>query len=429
MGREDRFAANLARLERRWPRIAAKARGAGQPWEVIPRPDTPAFTLVVDGRHLSSCVDPVREAACQADAIPASAHRAWIYGPGCGALPDALLARKGLRELHLLVLNTALFRLSLAHFDHRWLDDPRVELGLATPATGVQAPFAVVPPELDLAPPALEPLRDRLRVELDSPYICRSFEQRCHTYRRQIADNAAHIARDADLAELLARRRHEEIAVCAAGPTLDDRYDWLHRHPEIPLICVDAALSPLRLAGIRPALVISIDGCREGILPYFEGDLAGLEQTPLVYFPLVHPEVIERWPGPRFVAVGNHPLYRAVERPLARLHASGTVTHAAVDLARLLGARRIHLLGADFCFAHGRTHATGTANAGTVADYGPGVLCTVRNGHGEPVPTLPNLRNYLRDLEDYVAAHPEIRFIVHGRHGARIAGTVQADET
>src|SRR6185503_4523690 len=94
--------------------------------------------------------------------------------------------------------------------------------------------------------------------------------------------------------------------------------------------------------------------------------------------------------------------------------------HPAVDLAVRLGARRIELFGADFALTGGRSHADGCAwqfrwELGASAAW-------VLDGHGQRVPSLPNLVGYLRDLERYIAAHPAVEFVSRARDGAAIRG-------
>jgi len=413
----------LAVIAGRWPTVARAVGSAPEPAQVVARTDTPAFTLWIDGIHLSSVVDPEGEAMLQAERVPESSATVHLYGIGSGALARTLLARPALRELHATVMNPGVLRCCLAHFDFDWLNDPRVTLVLPADHDRLQWPFAASPACLRLADESAARLRDQVQLELDTPYIRANFRERARELARQVQANHIRLASDGDVARLFGSETGSTLMVAAAGPTLADHYDWMREHRDSPLIAVDAALRPLLDTGITPSVVVCIDGSRDGILPYFDGDLSGLTEVPLVYFPAVHPDVLERWPGPRLAAYSDHELYHEVMKrwPKGRLFASGTVTHAAVDLAVRMGARNIHLLGTDFCFARGRTHVDGSAQAADAPQTAgsPWVL----NRRGERVPTLGNLRAYLRDLESYIGRHPEVRFHAHGEAGAAIAGT------
>jgi len=46
----------------------------------------------------------------------------------------------------------------------------------------------------------------------------------------------------------------------------------------------------------------------------------------------------------------------------------------------------------------------------------------VLDGHGQRVRTQLNFRRYLGELERYIQAHPQVRFLNSSRAGAMIAG-------
>jgi len=191
------------------------------------------------------------------------------------------------------------------------------------------------------------------------------------------------------------------------------------------VIAVDAALRSLLDGGVVPEVVVTVESRRDALLPFFDGDLAALAGSALVYAPVVPAEVLARWPGRRLCAYVDslRSAELARELPRAELYCSGSVIHPAVDLAVRSGAREVVLLGADFCFAHGRTHAAGSAYARAA----PATATWVTDGRGERVPTLPNLRGYLRDLERYVARTDGVRFASASRFSARMAGVELLD--
>ncbi len=171
-----------------------------------------------------------------------------------------------------------------------------------------------------------------------------------------------------------------------------------------------------------PAFVLTQDAHAEGMRRVFEVPRAGLEGCCLVYFPEVAPQVLASWPGERRAARGTGERHRRAPNPARRstLWSSGSVVHPAVDLAVRLGARRVELFGADFAMPGGQSHVQGSAWQFRW-EHGPGTAW-VHDGAGRRVPSLPNLVGYLRDLERYVAAHPEVEFVTRARDGAAIRG-------
>ena len=84
---------------------------------------------------------------------------------------------------------------------------------------------------------------------------------------------------------------------------------------------------------------------------------------------------------------------------------------------------RLIFAGADFSFPGGQSHVAGCSQA-RPAQGSHWVL----NGHEERVPTLPNLRAYLRDLEEFIAGKTGLQFCNAGSRGAAIRNAPQIEE-
>lgn len=422
---------NLNLIRQRWPALADTLRQVQEPLAVELLQGPGETTLVIDGLQLGSAYDRRREAQVQAELIPDGSSRAWVYGFGLGDLPRQLLCRCTLEQLQVVILNPAVSCQSLAFFDHSdWLADPRVDLIMGELVRELQAPFAAVPPELLLADEAAGRLRDLVFLELATPFIRSRHSAADAGIQARLRDNEDLLRQDGDAAELFGTRGGQTIYVAAAGPTLSDHYPRLRqRRDEIFLLAVDTAVRPLAAAGIRPDLVVCVDGSRDEVLALFQGfDLAGFTQTPLVYFPRVHRDVLTLWPGPRFAAYAASPIYRDLARrfPRAQLFSSGSVLHPTVDLAVRMGAAQVVLLGADFAYPRGQSHVSGSAHARQRDDSVTGHW--VLDGSGQRIATAPNLRGFLRDLESYITCHTAVSFVNGSKKGARILGTVDLED-
>ncbi len=177
-------------------------------------------TLSVSGIHLSSCYDREAEAQLQTTLIPEDAASCWVYGMGLGDLPLALLQRKNLKQISVVLLNAAIARLSLSCIDHSsWLKDPRVELLAAEQLDGLKIPFAAVPPELQLAEDSAAYLRDLVVLELSTPYIHEKQGVESTFSQERIRGNRPFIVNDGDVADLFGLQAGKRILVAAAGPT------------------------------------------------------------------------------------------------------------------------------------------------------------------------------------------------------------------
>lgn len=417
---------NRPPLERRWPEILRWIENAPTREDVELVVDLPSPTLAIAGLRLASAYDPLAEARLQARLIPADAREATMYGLGNGVPARVLLEERNLKHLRLVIFEPAVAALCLAAFDFDdVLDDPRVELLRACDLTELSPPFAAVPTCLKLAAPEAARLRDLVELELATPHLIRHLREREGELLAHLAANRTRIAADGDVAELFDARLDETVLVAAAGPTLSEHFDRLRERGDALLIAVDAALQPLLAAGIRPEVVVAVDPHEGGLTRIFDFDLSELDDTALVYDPVVHPPVLDKWPGRRFAFYRAHERYAELVHalPRAQLWSSGSVLHPAVDLAVRLGASRVELFGTDFANLHGRTHVDGAAWDQPVEPRS-GRAHTLRNGRGETIPSQPNLIGYLRDLERFIARNPSVEFVQSSLDSAAIEGAL-----
>jgi len=420
------FPANGAIIQDRWPRLFDSLVTADEPVEIAYSSDAPQPTLVLNGIHLSSAYDQMAEAELQASLVPDGSRFAWIYGIGVGQVPRVLLRRQGIESMVVVIMNRVVALQSFTYFDQSdWLSDPRVKLVFGADQEDINLPFAAIPSCLQLAGDEASRIRDLVFLELSTPFIQAAFRAKSGEMTQRIKQNFSYIQSDGDVAELFGTRIGETIAVAAAGPTLEYHYQWLRRNKtDLTLIAVDAALKPLLQAGIVPNIVVSIDAHREGVLSLFEGiDHETGRSMTLVYFPVVHKDVLQLWPGKRLTAYSDSPLYEsfAGTNSNGTLFTSGSVTHSSIDLAVKMGALNVMLLGADFSFPGGKTHVSESP----ISREKPAAFSDhwVLNGYGKRVTTSPNLRWYLRDLETYIGRHKHVSFLNGSREGAHIEGT------
>jgi len=263
-------------------------------------------------------------------------------------------------------------------------------------------------------------------LELATPFIRKRHQADNPHLQKRLADNAVYVAQDPGIDALTEKFRSPTVVVAAAGPTLSDHYSWMKNHKPGPIIAVDAALKPLMHAGIVPDIVVAIEGHVDIYDLFFANvDLALLKGTALVYFPVVQTKLLRHWPGPRYNAYSAAPIYSEVSslHPKQRLFSSGSVIHPAVDLATRLSTENVILTGADFCYPGGQSHVSGCPQM-QPAQGSHWVL----NNNGERVSTIPNLRAYLRDLENFIAGKNAIKFFNASPRGAKILRTTVLTE-
>lgn len=418
------YVKNQQLIKQRWPEIWSSlecSRDIEIPVEVI---EGHVPTLRVGGIDLGSRYDPVSEAITQTEVISAGEPEVWLYGIGMGYVPRLLLEREVLQSLHVVILNSAIFHYCLQYLDHGdWLDDERVKLHLGVDEKDYNQPFCVIPPMLELVEDKAARLRDLIVLELNASFIRERHDAKSDILSKKIESIKEYYQADADVSDLK-KINDQEVLLVAAGPSLDQQLQLIKdRADRGCVIAVDAAMRPLLSSGIIPDYVVTIDDADHNIEKYFQGDLSGLSESVLVYFPVVSRKVLDIWPGKRVMAYGSGRIYDGLARshPGAKLYSAGSVFHVAVDLAVKLGAFRMLLFGADFSFPRDKYYASGVSREVSPADYGQGDAW-VFNSKGEKVLSQKNLVGYLRDLEKYISLHGHVEFINAGYDGAMIEG-------
>ncbi|WP_166364070.1 motility associated factor glycosyltransferase family protein [Pseudomonas akapageensis] len=420
------FQRNAQLLRTRWPGLYQRLLGEDSSSLDVELIGT---TLKVCGIQLSSRHDRGAEARFQAASLPPASALLHLYGTGLGDLQQVLLESSSLQCLCVHVLNGALFKLVLEVLDQsQWLADPRVELAWAGDSREIGLPYFALPAEIVLADEFNARIRDRLVSETHLSFNNRSFDSADPRLIALLNKSLDLLRSDRDVAELFDSRQGQDCFVIATGPSLETHFSALRNIREQAVrpyfICVDTAYRPLLEQGIRADLVVSVD---HNIRPrHLPADASA--ETTLVYMPMLDTDVLASWRGPRHVGYSASPLYDAVREQIPRgsLFVGGSVIHPAVDLAVKMGMRQITLFGADFAFPMNKTH-TGWSDG----DLGPKLEKArhwVLDGHGQRVVTQLNFRGYLCELERYIAAHPQVRFLNTSRAGALIAGTTFASE-
>ena len=154
----------------------------------------------------------------------------------------------------------------------------------------------------------------------------------------------------------------ESAIVVAAGPSLEQELRSLSaaRINGPAIVATDTAFPALATSGIEPDIVVSIDTQ----IHTYHHFLPTVDSGALFVFELaVHPSVTRMVHKRMFVA-GSHPLSRYVSTRLAAMRqvdtSGGNVTCAAIEVARLFGAKKVGVVGADFGYSNGKPYARGT---------------------------------------------------------------------
>lgn len=152
--------------------------------------------------------------------------------------------------------------------------------------------------------------------------------------------------------DLKDKHKGQPVIVCGAGGALDNLLPVIKENEnKAVIIAVDAALKPLLTAGIEPDYVAALE--RENLWQkaFYQGIDKKLN-CPLVCFPVIHPEVLDVYPGPIKFVYRNYSWFAYFERswPKTILPTGSSAGHLAHELAHYMGASEIILAGVDSCY-------------------------------------------------------------------------------
>ncbi len=240
--------------------------------------------------------------------------------------------------------------------------------------------------------------------------------------------NLPRVAGAPDLAVLQGTARNRPLIVVGAGPSLDRSLAELAAcQADFGIIACDGAYPSLVKAGVRPDWVVSTDGS-EKTWRYFAAARAQGWTTPVVCLPHSNPAVFRHHPGPKIVALaaaGEAGAFVAARtrRPWPSLDVGLCVGHAALELARWMGADPIIMVGFDLGYLGARFHPQDMP-APYFHEQPPDASnrTLVMGNDGQPMATEQSMLLYLREFERRLAVAGAPRTWNATAGGARITG-------
>ncbi len=383
-------------------------------------------SISINHIRMASAFDPWKEAQLVLPKLLEST-KVHMYGMGLGHLPSLLLKNSNtLQVLNIHVLNADVFKIQLEHMPHQdWLSDPRVQVRLAHAhdKPTLADTLHICLPDLQLIAPELWRLRDRLHALLNQNFINRAFRIDDPMLQERLKSNEGLLQQDPGVKALFNQHSSRHACVIGSGPSLELSMDLLRQHTSggsaPSVIAVDTAFAPLLKAGIKVDCVVSIEKkIHQKWLP-----TAQSEGVKLIYTPMVPNDVLTAWKGQRYASFTQTALLQssAYFDPASCLFCGGSVIHTATDLALKMGFQDISFWGADFGYPGGKTHSYWPSGelGGNPGRSGHWVM----DVHGRQLASSTNFANYLSELEDLIARHPDILFLNASQHGADISGT------
>jgi hypothetical protein len=369
-----RLEENLSALASRQPSLAAAVHAAAPDARLVPL--TARNGLIVPGVRsaagtvpLHSLYDPRLEAARLAATLQGAGFLV-VCGMGAGFHVAALLEHPGVFAVMVIEKNAAVLRSLLGQIlDARLFADPRLVLvagqeAIRTTVLTVWQPalmggMRTVPlrPWCDEEPAFFDAAA--LEVQAAIEEVRGDYSVQSHFGKRWFTNILMNLQRVRSAPHAIPHSG--TAAVTAAGPSLEKQLPRLAaERDQLLLVATDTSLPALLRSGIKPDAVLSID-CQNHGYHHF---LQGMPAATSLFLDLASPAVLARRAVPPVFVASAHPFIRYLDSHWRRLPqidtSGGNVTHAAVSLARTLGARRIAVYGADFSYPDGKAYARGT---------------------------------------------------------------------
>jgi hypothetical protein len=215
--------------------------------------------------------------------------------------------------------------------------------------------------------------------------------------------------------------RNEWIVV-GGGPSLDDNIEFIRNSMgNKTIIAVTTVFDKLISLGIKPDMIIASE-MGKAVFKYIENHLE--EKIPLILAPTLYWKYAEYYKGEKYLAPvpSNADMaVRLYKQNIKPWRSGFTVTVLAAEAAIKLGASRIYLVGADFAYPGGFTHAKGAAYRDSTSEKSNKYYVEATNGG--KVETTPDLDMFRREMEKLIENSGDVDFINTSKNGAKIKGT------
>lgn len=185
---------------------------------------------------------------------------------------------------------------------------------------------------------------------------------RTRQWVHNLLENSAQTTRYPSLFNLRGAFEGVPAVLLAAGPSLDKNLALLAPvQDKVLVICVNTSLKAALAAGIKPDLVMSLEGL--DVSSHFAGvDMEGLN---LALSQTCHPVLYQQGAKRVFTFMDGNPAHLAFSvhrfhREEEALDVGGCIANGAFSAAAMMGCEPIILLGQDLAYTEGQVYAKGT---------------------------------------------------------------------
>ena len=239
--------------------------------------------------------------------------------------------------------------------------------------------------------------------------------------------NLKHMATSPDLAEIGAGMEDIPFILVGAGPSLDESIEFLKEvQNRAIIVCSNSPLRKLINNGIKPHLVVTADP-QSPTLAGFKG--VKLDGLTLACPFSAYPEIVSLFPGRILSWCTFNPIVDLLKKSMGKPPGSsimekGTVSGCVLDISRLLGSKKVLLVGQDMCIRDdGRYYTDDSAYSDSGSHF-----ANSKQGHRLPgntqekVVVESRLFVYLKIFEQFIAEQSGVEYRNLARTGVQVEG-------
>lgn len=218
------------------------------------------------------------------------------------------------------------------------------------------------------------------------------------------------------------------VFVVGSGPSLDADIEYIKQMQNKALIfAAGSSTRALLKYGIRPHLIVSIDGNEKNYEVFKDLDLKGI---PMVYASYVKYKIVDDLKDDLYhVFIGSDSItsyIMDIQETTKQFFTTASVTGTVIQLAAMLGCKKMVLIGQDLSYPGEEIYSSSVDHFDSeeIGNLRKTAIEMVENVRGGQNPTSKPMRNTLENIEMLVAAFGnEIEFINTSQIGAKITGT------
>ncbi len=222
--------------------------------------------------------------------------------------------------------------------------------------------------------------------------------------------------------EMVCSKDTNEWIVVGGGPSVDYNLDYIKQESNrCNIIAATTVVKRLLSEGIRPDYLIAIDMQTRTF-----NHLIGMEDSdiPIIISDCANWKFSELYRGEKYlIPTGDMFFSRELYKNagITPWNIPGTVVGAAIEVAIKKGAGKISLVGLDFSFPTGKTHANGMMDQEDIIEENCIKVPSVCGGF---VNTDLTMKSYIGDVENIVMNNKNVSFCNRSKNGALIRGCI-----